>query len=270
MTATRLTSSLSAGLNYIERHGDGARTVILLHGIGGRASIFEPVMAAWPPGERILAVDLPGYGGSKPLPQVWPRATDYAAAIDAFRAELNIARFGVVGHSLGCLIAGSYAVRYSGHVRKLALMAPALGYKVAVGGVLPANVANRLVELERLGPTRFAAERAGSLVAGSASKPDAVASVEAAMAAVSLAGYRQAVHMLASGDLAADAAHASCPVLILNGDCDFVTPLLGAQALQRAFCGRAELVVISGAGHAVSVEQPAHVARLIATFLEAA
>jgi pimeloyl-ACP methyl ester carboxylesterase len=50
----------------IERHGDGA-PIVLLHGLGGNALWFKPIMSAL--GRRhLIALDMPGHGGSTDAP----------------------------------------------------------------------------------------------------------------------------------------------------------------------------------------------------------
>jgi pimeloyl-ACP methyl ester carboxylesterase len=265
-------SAAYGGLACLERPGDAARTVVVLHGIGGRASTFAPLFAHWPAGPRLLACDAPGYGGSAALASDWPDAAEYAGRVLAFVDSLGVPRVDLVGHSLGCVIAGAYASCYPDRVRRLVLMAAAPGYGIARGADLPANLASRLAEFERLGPTAFAAQRAGNLIADATAKPEVFEFVRDAMAAVSSRGYGQAVRMLAHANLLGSVPRIGAPTLIINGTEDRVTPIVGARTLYDAFAARAqgptEFVGVDGAGHAVSIEQPAHVAAVISAFLE--
>ena len=58
-----------------------------------------------------------------------------------------------------------------------------------------------------------------------------------------------------------------CPVLILVGDEDTVTPRTVSQDMQRAIAG-SELVVVPEAAHLSSMERPAAVNEALARFLE--
>lgn len=51
----------------IQRWGNGPRTVLALHGWGGDHRTFVPLVPHLPPGVRLVAADLPGYGGSSAL-----------------------------------------------------------------------------------------------------------------------------------------------------------------------------------------------------------
>ena len=138
---------------------------------------------------------------------------------------VNLPRAVVVGHSLGCLFAARFALRHPGRVAALVLLSPALGYAVPPGAALPDAVQARIEDLAALGPAAFAETRAPRLVA----RAEALPGVRRAMAAVNPAGYAQAVHALAAGDLLADAALLDLPVLVGVGDADVVTPPANAQ-----------------------------------------
>lgn len=260
------------------RDGDAARPIVFLHGIGGNAATFGPLFSAWTGTQRLLAWDAPGYGDTPQLAIDWPVAADYADALAVALADVGVGSspIGLVGHSLGCLIAAAFARRYPARVHRLALMAPALGYQVSVGGMLPDSVAGRIAELETLGAPMFAARRAPRLVQRPEDKRAAAELVRAAMAGVRLPGYRQAARMLGSGDLLGDAETLACPVLVLNGAEDVVTPTVGAARLLAVLRARArtgdigeDLILVPDAGHAVSIEHPAVVAAHLRTFLEA-
>jgi pimeloyl-ACP methyl ester carboxylesterase len=274
MTASLALDSIrAAGIDFLVRRGDAGATIVLLHGIGGRASSFAPLMAHWPHGPHLLAWDAPGYGGSRPLSEATPAPAAYAAALAAALDAMHVGACGVVGQSLGALFAGALASGVQNRVARLALMCPALGYGAQAGAALPAGLAQRLADHGREGPEAFAAARAGRLVHEPARKPEVVAAVRASMAAVSALAHGPAVHALAQGDLLGSAAAWRSPVLIVAGAEDAITPLAGAQKLLAALRARPrepgvseELHIVGDAGHAVYLEQPAAVAATMAAF----
>jgi pimeloyl-ACP methyl ester carboxylesterase len=102
---------------YVERLGrPSGRALVFLHGLGGSAGLWAPVVAAvepdWP--GPVVLVDLPGHGASEPIADVGYEAM--AAAVAQAVAPLDKAF--VVGHSLGGVVA-------------LALTAPELEFPVS-------------------------------------------------------------------------------------------------------------------------------------------
>jgi pimeloyl-ACP methyl ester carboxylesterase len=76
------------------------RPVLALHGWPQHHWVYRNLLADPPPGLRIIAPDLPGYGWSGPPPHRWAKedvVTDLVALLDA----LDIDRFLLVGHDWG-------------------------------------------------------------------------------------------------------------------------------------------------------------------------
>lgn len=261
----------AVGLSYLDRPGAGGGAIVLLHGIGSNARSFAPLMAELPAGSRVVAWDAPGYGRSEPLQTHAPTASDYAARLVGLLDHLGITRCTLLGHSLGTLTAARVAVEAPERVESLVLISPALGYAAAPGAPLPAVVAARVADLDRLGPEGFAQARAAGLVADPVARPDVLAAVRQSMAAVRRPGYDHAASLLAASWLLDDVARVHTPTLVLVGDRDRVTPpenarkvfdALTASGAQRAY------QEIEGAAHAVCQEQPAAVARAVHTFMK--
>ncbi|HVV94538.1 MAG TPA: alpha/beta fold hydrolase [Hyphomicrobiales bacterium] len=260
-----IVETTAAGLSY-RRAGGGADTpLVLLHGIGSNGGSFAALMAALGGERTAVAWDAPGYGRSEPLAKDWPDAGDYADALARLLDAIGIARCILAGHSLGTLIAARFARRWPERVAALALISPTLGYGGTPGAPLPAKVGARIEALDRLGPAAFAAERAPGLVGDPAARPDVVAAVERAMAAIRRPGYDQATRMLGSARLLADAAALGVPTAVVVGTLDRITPPPIAREVVAALPAAAapRLVEIPGAGHAVCQEMPDAVATVL-------
>jgi pimeloyl-ACP methyl ester carboxylesterase len=84
-----------------DEHGDGAPTLVLLHGMASTGRVWDLVVErlAWP--GRIVVPDLPGHGRSRPSPpySFGSMAADVAAVVG--RDSEVVA----VGHSLGGVVA---------------------------------------------------------------------------------------------------------------------------------------------------------------------
>jgi pimeloyl-ACP methyl ester carboxylesterase len=254
----------AAGLSYLACEGSGTIPVVLLHGIGSNARSFAPLIAAFEGRHPALAWNAPGYGASRPLVAQWPDANDYAAALNRLLAHLEISRCVLVGHSLGCLVAARFALVSPRSVASLMLISPALGYGTKQGDALPEGVARRIEELDRLGPQKFAAARAGGLLADPAARPDLLEAVTRAMADVGRPGYDQAARLLAGALLLEDAAKIDVPTTVVVGMQDRITPPANARRVFEALpAGAHAYREIADAGHAVCQEEPAAIAQAI-------
>lgn len=265
------TASTSGEIAYLERYGKDD-VLVLLHGIGSNAASFTPLLPHLPEYLRVIAWNAPGYGGSAPLEKDWPQAQDYAAALTEFLDRLGIKRCALLGHSLGALMAASFAAGAANRVSHLTLAAPAIGHGVTPGETLSAPAQARIDDLQRLGAPTFAAERAARLLHEPGAHPEALALVEGAMAQVSLPGYGQAARMLASGRLLDDAERLWVPTDVIVGAEDRITPPDGARRLHAVLRGQAKgrHTELPGLGHALYQQAPARFAEALQTTAAAA
>jgi pimeloyl-ACP methyl ester carboxylesterase len=270
--AADIVPGASDGISYIATDGGTKVPLVMLHGIGSNARSFAALMKAIGGGTRMIAWDAPGYGASEPLDMDWPDAGDYAASLAALLDRLHVGpQIDLLGHSMGALIAGRFAVEYADRVRSLILASPALGYRTRPGEPLAPPAAGRLEGMISEGAEAFAASRGPRLVAQPDTRHAVVADVVSAMAQVKLPGYRQSSRMLSCADLIGDAANIRCRTLVVVGDRDDVTPPANCrrvhEALMRATAQlNHEFLLIDGCGHAVVQEDPAAAATAIAAF----
>jgi pimeloyl-ACP methyl ester carboxylesterase len=101
---------------------DGAPTVLLVHGNGGHAHWWDPLVPHFVPGYRLIAPDLRGHGESD-----WP--TQPAYGIGEFSADLAAVverliprRCAIIAHSMGARVALWFAAHHPARVRGLALL----------------------------------------------------------------------------------------------------------------------------------------------------
>jgi pimeloyl-ACP methyl ester carboxylesterase len=101
-----------AGLAGRQHTGDGASgpPVVFLHGLTFDRRMWDPVLELLPGGQRAIAFDLPGHGGSAPLAE--PGLAPVVEAVREAIVEAGLERPVVVGHSLGGPIAAIYASTY--------------------------------------------------------------------------------------------------------------------------------------------------------------
>lgn len=245
----------------------GPVTHVLLHGIGSASASWLAqllqVHTTARPASHILAWDAPGYGASTPLPMDTPCAADYAARLWAWLDAAGVdagAPVILVGHSLGALMASSAAALAPERVARLFLLAPAQGYARATPALRAQKLNDRLANLELLGPAGMAKQRAAAMLSPNTALAQVVF-VEHVMAGIHPHGYSQAARMLADGDVAADLARVSCPVLVASGSADTITPPKGCAALAKSI--GAPYVPLGAVGHTCALEAAAQVNTLI-------
>ena len=233
---------------------DTGPPLVLLHGIGSNAGSWRAQLAGLGGIRKVIAWDAPGYRDSTPVAPPRPMATDYADRLARFLDELGLDRMVLLGHSLGALVAGAFAAARPHRVERLILANAALGHRADPADPLPPPAQSRLDDLAALGPGGLAARRAPRLLSVAAT-PAQVARARAAMAEIHPDGYRQAVAMLAQGDLAADAGAVAARTLVISSGEDTVTPPAGSRALAAAM-PNARYREIPDAGHLSYLERP--------------
>ena len=117
-------------LNY-ERSGSGT-PVLLLHGLGGYAGLWRPVVERLEGSRDVIAPDLPGFGGSPPLDGSEPAtAAELAEPVASLCAELGVERPHVTGNSLGAWVGLEMAKR--GQAASVLGISPAGLWRNALG-----------------------------------------------------------------------------------------------------------------------------------------
>ncbi|MFI8106319.1 alpha/beta fold hydrolase [Streptomyces sp. NPDC086023] len=106
-----------------ERRGAG-EPLLLLHGIGHHLQAWHPVLDILATEHEVVAVDLPGFGVSPPLPDGVPYGLgSVVPALGSLCATLGLDRPHVAGNSLGGLLALEMA--RAGLVRSVTALSPA-------------------------------------------------------------------------------------------------------------------------------------------------
>jgi pimeloyl-ACP methyl ester carboxylesterase len=96
--------------------------VLLLHGWPTSSYLWRNVMPAIAERNRVLALDLPGFGGSDQRPDARYDFDRFEEAIDRFLSALGIERIAIAGHDLGGPIALHWMLSRPGRVSRLALV----------------------------------------------------------------------------------------------------------------------------------------------------
>jgi pimeloyl-ACP methyl ester carboxylesterase len=247
--------------------GEG-EPLLLVHGLGGSAANWLALAPLLLPGRRVIVPELPGHGGSDPL----PAAAGLSVYADRLAALLD-APAAVVGHSLGGAIALRLAIRRPELVRALVLAGAAgisSGTRRARYGL---TVTSLLKPGRKIAPHRERVARSAALktlVFGrwGASDPPALP-LETAEAFLSGPARHtdtvSAAKALVRDDPRPDLDRVACPVLLLWGARDHQLPV--GDAFEYARRLRAPLRVIADCGHLLIGERPEACADAISGFL---
>lgn len=254
---------IAGGIAYLEQ-GEG-ETVIFLHGIGGEAEAFLPLMARLS-GYRCIAWNMPGYRDSAPLAQGFSFAA-LSEALGAFLDRLKAEPVHLVGHSIGGMLALEHAVRQPGQVESLAL----IGTTPAFGGrddsFKKAFLEARLAPLERgLGMEQMGAQAAPHLV-GPGAGAAVVEEIGAAIGRVPEATWRGILECLVTFDRRSDLARLPHPCCLIAGEHDSNAPARTMARMAEALPD-ADYRALPGIGHMIPQEAPETVAAILQGFWE--
>lgn len=244
----------------VEVEGEG-EPVLMVHGLGGTANTFTPVLAAFAR-HRAIRFDLPGSGRS-------PRVDGpLSLALFVDRARLVLARAGaerahLVAHSMGTIVATHLAAAEPGRVASLALFGPLLAPPEPARAAIRARAAQaREGDMQ---PIADALVRASLSAETRARRPTAVAFVRESLMRQEPEGYARTCEALAEME-PADIARIECPTLLVTGDEDAVAPPQAVRMLAERIAG-SRVEVLRGCGHWTPVEKPEACTDLLTRFL---
>lgn len=245
------------GRNVFVAHGgspfDPSRpAVVLIHGAGMDHSAWAwQSRALAQRSNAVLAVDLPGHGGSQGPP------LDSIPALSGWLIRLldaaDIAEAALAGHSLGALVALDAAARFPQRVRAIALIGAAARMPVhpALLQAAQGNRAEAIVMVNLWGHGQRA-QIGGCPVPGLWMTGLGQRLLERAGPGVLHAGLAACDGYREGADRAADVR---CPARVIIGARDRMTPAKAGRALAAMISGAAASV-IPAAGHMLMIERP--------------
>ncbi|GMA19171.1 alpha/beta hydrolase [Arsenicicoccus piscis] len=244
----------------VEIQGDGP-AVLMVHGLGGTSNFYQVQTDSLAQRFQVIRVDSAGAGRSALASDISieSHADDLAALLDA----LEIPSAAVVAHSMGTLVARTFAARHPDKVTKLVLL----------GAVGEPSEAGRRAQHERAALLRAegSAAVAPGVVANALSestrrdKPEVAAFVRELVMRQDPEGYARNCEALAAavepGPISSD-----LPLLLVTGSEDKVGPPSVSEGLAQAH-GSAKVSVIPGIGHWTALEAAGEVTDQLAEFL---
>jgi pimeloyl-ACP methyl ester carboxylesterase len=209
-----------------------------------------------------VAWDAPGAGSSSEPFETFTTA-DYARCLAGFLDALGITRAHVVGLSWGGILAQEFYRLYPDRLRCLVLADTYAGWK----GSLPEPVCRDRLETclrDSMGPPSALVTKLLPGMFTDGVSEDVRAELTAIMSDFHPVGFRVMARSSAEMDTRALLPTIDVPTLVLWGADDRRSSMAVAEQL-RSTIPRAELAIITGAGHVSNMEQPeafnAHVRR---------
>ncbi|HEY6578004.1 MAG TPA: alpha/beta hydrolase [Rhizomicrobium sp.] len=245
-------------------------TLIVMHGGPGfDHSTMRPYFDRFVDTHQVVYLDHRGNGRSTGAPESWSLA-QWGDDVKAFCDALGIEKPVVYGNSFGGMVAMSYASRHPEHPAKLILSSTAarmhldetLHIMEERGGPEARAVAERFwtsaddrdfadylrvcMPLYNPGdPTRWAAARKRAIMRLDVMRHFALGEIR-------------------TMDARAALADVSCPVLVMAGSYDPITPVSCAEEIHAALPdGVSRLEIFEGAGHGVHRDQPEEAGRVL-------
>jgi pimeloyl-ACP methyl ester carboxylesterase len=240
--------------------GEG-RPLLLVHGLGGAASNWIELAPALARGRRVLVPELPGHGGSSPLPAA-STLSPFADRVAILAEREGMLPAPVVGHSLGGVVALRMALRWPESVTGLVLAAPAGISSASQRAELAITLVTLTKPAKLISPQRRIIARVPWLrypVFGywEVSDPPALSAraTEGFLAGPGLhTDVSSAGRALVADDPRRDLAGVGCPCLLLQGARDHMVPL--ADGFEYARRLRAPIRVVPDCGHLLIGERP--------------
>lgn len=110
-------------LNIGFNKGEG-EVLILLNGIESSSGYWQPILPALLEGRHVIAIDLLGFGESPRPLNIAYTLEEHALWLERTINSLGLEKFTIIGHSLGALVALTYAGQHKNKVRNLILFSP--------------------------------------------------------------------------------------------------------------------------------------------------
>lgn len=236
---------MNTDINYID-YGEGKNTIVLLHGWGQNIEMMRPIGDKLSKDNRVIIVDLPGFGESKEPDTIWTMY-DYTECIHELLETLKVKNPMLIGHSFGGKISLIYASKYE--VSKLVLFGSPFKKEIKKLS-LKTRVLKKLKKVPVLNKLEgFAKKHIGSR------------------------DYRQASEFMrkimvehVNLDITEDVKRIKCPTIIIWGTLDQEVPIERAYELE-GLIRDASVIPYEGCSHYAYLERLNQTVNIIKNFL---
>ncbi len=245
-------------INYIDEGcGD---VILLLHGWGAQAETYRCIINMLTPHFRVIAPDMPGFGGSEE-PTRGFYAEDYAQFVRDFADALDIKRAYLIGHSHG----GRTIIKLVSS-EKTTLEVPKIVLFDSAGLIRKKSLSQKYkIALFKLAKLLF------KIPLFSRISPDLIENMRKKNGSSDYAAaseiMRKSLVSVINENLEAALPNISPPTLLIWGELDTDTPMYQAEKMKKLIPDSG-LVTIAGAGHFSFLSDLALTKRVLYSFLE--
>jgi pimeloyl-ACP methyl ester carboxylesterase len=243
-----------------EGEGEGP-PIVLVHGLSGNWQNWLENIPRLAAERRVLAPDLPGFGGSEdPAEKI--TLPGYGQAVNEFADRLGLGEVVLVGNSMGGFVAAETAIQFPERVERLVL--------VSAAGITSSNLRREPVmvwgRIAMLAGSRSAAEKRMAILrprlrhavySSILRHPSRIAAEtlwEISLGA-GRSAFRPALEAIVDYDFRERLGEIRSPSLIVWGEEDMLVPVEDAQEYERQISG-ARRLVFEDTGHMPMVERP--------------
>lgn len=215
---------------------------------------------------KVLRYDTRGHGGSSAPAGAYTLEL-LADDLHALLRALGVQSTHFVGLSMGGMIGQTYALKYPGVFKSMALCDTSSRYPADAGGVWADRI--RTVEAQGMEPMVEPTLARWFTAPFRKSHPEVGQRVAAMIRNTPVPGFVGCCHAIPKIDLTARLAEIRCPSLVIVGKDDPGTPVAMAEDIHRALPG-SKLVIIPSAAHLSNLEQPDAFNRALGEFVDQA
>jgi pimeloyl-ACP methyl ester carboxylesterase len=227
--------------------------LVLLHGLFGALSNFQPLFEHFAPRYRVLVPMLPLYS----LPMLNTHVPALAEFLDRFLRHVGLDRVNLLGNSLGGHVALIFSVKHPEKVRTLILTGSSGLYENAFGGSFPRRedkeYLRKKIALTFHDPKHVTDELVDECHATVNDKAKLIRILSLAKSAI-------------RHNMARDLPRLTMPVLLIWGRQDGITPPHVAEEF-HSLLPNSELHWIDACGHAPMMEHPVEFNRILEAWL---
>ena len=233
---------------------------LFLHGIGGNRSNWDAQLGLAGTSTQSAALDLRGYGDSS-LGPTQSTVDDYCDDILRVAERLGAQNLILCGLSYGSWIATAFAEKHPDRLAGLILSGGCTGMSEAQADKREAFLASREAPLDAGQSPADLAPAVIPAISGPNATAAALAAMQASMAAIPTATYRDALRCFTNPQRRFDFSKFSMPVLMMTGEHDKLAPPAEIKSVATRIYAASlkpdvRFEVIKGAGHICNVEAP--------------